>query len=111
MKRLRKLVLGVFALVLCGVLAVVFWPEKPEPVYKGRKLSEWVIDAATGSTAFQNAEFNEAVQAIGANGLPYYLRWLPYEKGSIRRHIFQLVEKYQTWVNPGRPPIDRKVEK
>ena len=30
--------------MVCGALAMVFWPEteKAEPVYKGKKLSEWV---------------------------------------------------------------------
>jgi hypothetical protein len=35
--RRRNLILGMLALVLCGVLAVMLWPEKPEPVYKGKK--------------------------------------------------------------------------
>jgi hypothetical protein len=32
MKGGRKFVTGMFALAVCGVLVVVFWPERPEPI-------------------------------------------------------------------------------
>src|SRR4051794_3322329 len=75
----RKMILALLtllALVLCGVLAVVFWPRKPEPVYEGRKLSKCILGAARRGR-FAYADLN-AIQVIGTNGIPYYLRWISY---------------------------------
>jgi hypothetical protein len=67
----RKVIVGFLALVICGAVAVVFWPEKPEPRYEGRKLSEWIQGAARQGR-FASPDLY-AVQAIGTNGIPYYL--------------------------------------
>src|SRR4051812_20035075 len=66
--RRRKAIIGIVVLVVCAVLAVVFWPEKPEPVYKGKKLSEW-FDAMRVRGGF-TPEIIEALQAIGTNAIP-----------------------------------------
>src|SRR3954447_21980914 len=77
MTRRRKIITGILALVLTGVVAVVFWPEESEPVYKGKKLSEWVISAGTSPASFFN---REALREIGTNGIPFYLKWIRYER-------------------------------
>ena len=51
-----KRIFGILTLVACGVLAVVFWPEKPEPVYKGKKLSEWMVGLGCDHVYRRNAE-------------------------------------------------------
>src|SRR3954447_7784619 len=72
-----KVIIGILALMLCAFLAMVFWPEKPEPVYKGKKLSEWVISTGTSPASFFN---REALREIGTNGIPFYLKWIRYER-------------------------------
>jgi hypothetical protein len=87
--RHRKIVVGILVLVACGVLAVVFWPEKPEPVYKGKKLSEWVIRfnpfrALSRSQPYFDVpprEVDLAVDAFGTNAIPYYIEWMNYKPG------------------------------
>src|SRR4051812_23084651 len=89
--RRRKVIITILALVLCGVLAVVFWPEKekPEPVYKGKKLSEWVRELTVSGirSTDKNAEMHEAILAIGTNGFPFYMKWLSYEPNLIKKGI------------------------
>jgi hypothetical protein len=87
--RRRKVIIGILALVVCAVLAVVFWPEKPEPVYKGRKLSEWVRELTVSGirSTDKDAEIQEAIVAIGTNGFPFYMEWLSYQPNLIKKGI------------------------
>jgi hypothetical protein len=73
--RRRKVIIGILALVACGILAAAFCPEKPEPVYKGKKLSEWVqvlceTNASSRPVATRN-EAQEAIVAFGTNAIPF----------------------------------------
>src|SRR3954471_20749245 len=77
MRRSRKVIIGILAFVVVAVLAAAFWPEKPEPVYKGKKLSECVISTGTSPELFVN---REALREIGTNGIPFYLKWIRYER-------------------------------
>src|SRR4051794_23011316 len=89
--RRRRVIIGMLALMLCGILAVVFWPEKPEPIYKGKKLSEWAEMAGTpNSGAYMRIEFlpaphREAFEAVGSRGIPFYLEWVGYNQSSVIR--------------------------
>jgi hypothetical protein len=93
--RRPNIIIGILAVVLCGVFAAMFWPEKPEPVYKGRKLSEWLL-SATNSGVFAKAEI-QAIQAIGTNGIPYYLKWIRYRPGFLKRTQFRFAPKCRDW--------------
>jgi hypothetical protein len=95
--RRRKIVLVLLLVILCAALAAVFWPEKgiPEPVYKGEKLSAWLGKIAPGSIPPQ---VEEAVQAIGTNGIPCYLEWLQYKPGIGKRAQNQLAEYGRRWL-------------
>jgi hypothetical protein len=92
--RRRKIIIEFLALVVCGVLAAVFWPEKPEPVYKGKKLSEWVDQAGAQDSL---SGVSEAVDAIGANGIPFYLEWMGYEPGFVKRAEYKLARNTRSW--------------
>src|SRR3954471_23109933 len=93
----RKVIIAVPALAACVVLAVVFWPEKPEPVYKGRKLSEWMMDMT--SNMGLSAEAKEAVGAIGTNGIPLYWDWMLYKHGFVKRVRFRLGAVCDEWLH------------
>src|SRR4051794_38515480 len=88
MKRRRKLVLGFLALVLLGILAAAFWPEKPEPepTYEGRKLSEWFDK----DTHFRTR--NLALRSFGRRAVPYLVKWAGYEPGPASK-----VRHYVAW--------------
>src|SRR4051812_6257679 len=90
MTKRRKAIVGILALVLCGLLAVVFWPEKPEPVYKGRKLSEWMISLGMSQELFIN---REAIREIGTNGIPFYLEWSRFERNGFGEVLHKAMVK------------------
>src|SRR3954471_2210964 len=104
--RSRKIILGILALAVCGVLlAVVFWPEKPEPIYKGRKLSEWIVNANFTTWSGERAL---ALQTIGTNGIPCYLRWIQYEQGVLKRAQFKCAGYGHRWFGLKWVPVDTK---
>ena len=100
--RRRKVIIGILALLLCGVLAWMFWPEKemPEPVYKGKKLSEW-IDAG-----IMTPENYAAVMSIGTNGIPCYLQWIRYEPDIATRAQSWVTEYGRRWLGLKWVPPD-----
>ena len=78
---------GAMALVAGVVLLAVFLPSAREPVYQGRKLGQW-IDLAVGmNPQVAPTSALAAVQAVGADGLPW------------------LLEELQAHESPGRHPI------
>jgi hypothetical protein len=83
--------------MLCAALAAVFWPEKPEPVYNGKKLSEW-LDQAAAQNGF-DLETTHAIQVIGTNGIPFYLRCLSYRAGLFYRVERTLAVPARRWLN------------
>src|SRR5437868_8005971 len=95
MKSGGKFIIGILALVVCGILAVVFWPEKPEPVYKGKKLSEWVVDFNDG--VYFSSEATEAIRAIGTNGIPVYLRWLRHKPSRLKDTEWFIAVRCYRW--------------
>src|SRR3954470_2220052 len=118
--RRPNIIIGILAVVVCGVLlAVAFWPEKemPEPVYKGKKLSEWLEQSAaqvalpmrfpTGTPRgknFTQAFFpgqgsTEALDRIGTNAIPCYLHWISYEPSLLQKMKTYLTAK--GWLKAG----------
>ena len=79
--------LGVLALVVsAAVLVWVCRPRQREPVYQGKKLSEWLlISRRFGRGADQKRE--ESVRAIGSNAVPFLLIWIQYEMEPWRRAL------------------------
>jgi hypothetical protein len=90
----RKIIIGILVLALLGILAAAFWPEKPEPVYKGRKLSEWVEGGPTLEMGFR-----EAVEAVGTNGIPLYLEWINYRPSFLKSVQFELAAQTRKWLH------------
>ena len=73
-------------LLACGVaavLAVLLWPRpEPEPVYGGKKLSQWLVMYYVGpqATREEKEEARKAIQHIGTNAMPFVLKWFQYAK-------------------------------
>jgi hypothetical protein len=71
------------------ILALLVWPRQheAEPEYRGRSLSTWVI-LNSGSC---NPEAREALTHFGTNALPYFVRWIRYEKPGWRKQLKRAV--------------------
>src|ERR1043165_2820769 len=97
--RRRKINLGVPLLILCAALAAVFWPEKEiaEPVYEGKKLGQWLEQAAAQQAL--TGEIKEALQAIGTNGIPCYLHWMSHEPSLMKRLGIYITFQTKGWPN------------
>lgn len=85
MKLRWKLLFSVGVLLLAMGAAIGLRPvgEPGEPVYRGKKLSEWLLlhrqsDGLAGYDAQALAQANEAILQIGSNGIPFYLKWIAY---------------------------------
>jgi len=94
------------AINLALAVTAFSWPSNPEPVYKGKKLSEWLTLHShsrfskwlqTGGAAdrpmlraedYQEVQAVDAVRTIGSNALPCLLRWVSYE-----------TPRWRTWAN------------
>src|SRR3954463_8288524 len=103
----RKAIIAVPALASCVVLAVVFWPEKPEPVYKGKKLSEWVI-IGVGINRGNLGEKIQAIKAIGTNGIPFYQEWIRYDPGLLNLGYHKLAQQGRRFLRLRSFPQDER---
>src|SRR3954454_12081817 len=93
--RRRRIIIGTLTLGLCVVLAVMFWleKEKPEPLFEGRKLSEWVVDIADDRASHHGpGKVAEAITAIGTDGMPFYLEWLGYKRTHLKTIELRLAD-------------------
>ena len=91
--------------MLAAIFIAVVWPREREPVYKGKKLSQWILQSrqtrypeTVPPTATQA---RDAVQHIGTNGIPFLLRWMQYEPSPWRQKIDNKMRGYpgRTWDN------------
>ncbi|HSU53865.1 MAG TPA: HEAT repeat domain-containing protein [Candidatus Dormibacteraeota bacterium] len=91
--RRKWVVVGVIGAAVVAVIVIAAWPRRREPVYQGRKLSEWVM-TALGNMSFEERhrvyltrsydglkslaaqEAVRAVRHVGTNGIPFFLRCL-----------------------------------
>jgi hypothetical protein len=65
------------------VLANLLWPREREPVYKGKKLSEWI-----GRQPLERPDLHvEAIRSIGTNAVPFLVKWIGYESPAWRKKL------------------------
>lgn len=110
--RHKSLYLLTIALVIGGVL--VCRRPLPEPIYGGKKLSEWALiyyeeDSALTSFSGGPPEVKEeaakAIRHIGTNAIPYLLEWMKYEQPFWITHLIAFKDKHlanvkmPAWVN------------
>src|SRR4030095_12590899 len=68
--RRRCIILGMGTALVAGVLAC--WPSGPkEPVYQGKRLSDWLEEAGPTKEPETVEAACKALKAIGTNALPY----------------------------------------
>jgi hypothetical protein len=83
---------GVLAVLVAGALIVRFAtyrPMPPEPIYKGRHVSEWVDGTALAQGATTD-EVNRALNSMDSNAVPWLI-WLleKNSRGSFDRPLLQ----------------------
>lgn len=91
MGRLRR---KFWLLLGCGiaVVLIVMLLREREPRYEGHSLDEWDrMLESDDNPSVTNAE--RAVQHIGANALPFLIKWIQYEEKPWRRHLETLCDK------------------
>src|SRR5438067_1105808 len=79
--RRRRVIIILAACVLMGIGVVAFWPGEREPVYNGKKLSEWLqLYGSTGISVEQREQAKVAVRQIGTNALPWLVKWIQCDR-------------------------------
>ncbi|TAL07464.1 MAG: HEAT repeat domain-containing protein [Verrucomicrobia bacterium] len=86
----KRLALGVAATITVIILIAAFFSSQdPDPLYQGKKLSQWMDDFA----ARKPSQFNEAVREIGTNSLPRVVHNLAKNDSEIHLRYRVLWEK------------------
>jgi hypothetical protein len=86
--RKRTKVLSLVAILAIAALLFATLRKDQEPRYNGRPLSRWVevySDLSTTRDAAELVEAEQAIRAIGTNGLPFLLKWIQKEPPSWQR--------------------------
>jgi hypothetical protein len=108
MRKRRTISIAVGAISL-AVTWFVFLRPPDEPKYQGRYLSEWVeAHRRSLQGAAQVAEFRRAIEAMGTNAVPCYLRWMRYDPQRWRIPLQQMLPR---WISTNRTVRDWLVEK
>ena len=93
MRRRTKLLAG--AGVLIVIIAIAVWfatrsPVPPEPVYKGRPLSQWIDGIARGQGVSQD-ENNRGLNSMDSNAVPWLVWYLKKNlRGSFDQHLLRV---------------------
>jgi hypothetical protein len=81
-------------------LAAFIWLRNKEPVYQGKRLSDWLLlyqhEPFHGPP--QDSKNATAVRAIGTNALPFLIEWIQYVEPPWRTHIKNVMVR-STWGN------------
>ena len=96
-KRRRGIILAaVLAVVLGGLLWLLFFRGEPEPVYQGKRLTKW-LEVYTGPITTdhekQLKEADDAVRHIGTNAIPTLLRMLRARDSALTLKLVALAQK------------------
>src|SRR5688572_3931157 len=86
----RKTLSAILLCVIFVAVGVALSSRNDEPRYKGKALSEWMAVWNRPTYPQQGNDLLlmiEAVQAIGTNALPHYLKWIRYEPPAWRRTL------------------------
>jgi len=105
--RKRRVFLVLIAGVVCvGVIAAILAHDS-EPVYEGKKLSEWVLvfDTPPGVEGLERwvcniQEAEEALRHCGTNTVPYLVAWLRYETPVWKVKVYGAANRILMHVKP-----------
>jgi hypothetical protein len=85
----RIMAIAASCIAMLMIVGFLFGPREhePEPEYRGRSLSTWVML----NSGNYNPEAREALTHFGTNALPYFVRWIQYEKPGWRKQVKRAV--------------------
>lgn len=92
MRKPVQMALAVLLVALAVVLVCQGLRER-EPVYQGRRLSQWLDEYNHVGTLDQTEPISEAIRAIGTNGLPFLLAHVEHVDSPIKEKLLALVGK------------------
>jgi HEAT repeats len=94
MKRRKLLLAGLAAVVLlCGLgWLIVRAHEPPEPVYQGKRLSDWLHENSSLGGG-RNPTVQEAFRQFGTNAIPTLLRMLRAQDSKFKLKLIELAQK------------------
>ena len=98
MKRGRRVLLILLGCGAVALVAALVWPREREPVYQGKKLSEWLevysfFSVHPFPTDPERIRADDAVYAIGTNATPWLLKWVGHEEGRWTRAMLVTATK------------------
>src|ERR1043166_10199828 len=98
MKRGWLIVLIVAVCAVVAIVAALVWPGEKEPVYQGKKLSEWIDQAWRASGREQEARF--AIRQIGTNAFPVLVKWIESADASSGTWMEDVADKMSVSAGP-----------
>lgn len=92
-RRWRIFMLSLLVAIPCVGLArlLLYKPSPPEPVYQGRRLSEWLAHKQDGTHVHVGTE--EAIRQIGTNAIPTLLQMLRAHDSPLKLKLMDLAQK------------------
>jgi hypothetical protein len=90
---MRKRVKIALAVLLVAAIGVIAWQvmRLREPVYQGKRLSQWLDEYNRVGRLEQTEPISEAIRAIGTNSLPFLLAHLKHVDSPIKEKFLALV--------------------
>lgn len=93
MKRWMKLLGALALLAVFGLLAWQLFPSR-EPMYQGKRLSQW-LDAYNQAASLKQTEpISEAIRAFGTNSLPFLLAHIEHNRPPIEQKLWDFLFKH-----------------
>jgi hypothetical protein len=89
----RRRIILVSSLAGVAVVFAICKPSQREPVYQGRNLSSWIMEANSGSWPRPSSPADDAIRQIGTNGFPMITQLLRFRDSAFRRGFLNLFYK------------------
>ncbi len=97
MSKRRRILLAVLVLTALTIVAGVwFLRPEPEPVYQGKRLSQWLTDITADGDHFSLVDrepAEDAVRHMGTNAIPTALRLLRVKDSALKLKLISLAQE------------------
>lgn len=97
-RKRKRLLIAIVAIGLAAFVCWFFLLRSNEPTYDGKTLSEWVMIQSYAPKLSARTGAREAIRAIGTNALPYAIKWIAFDPGSLREEIWEHEVSIPDWV-------------
>ncbi|HSH16827.1 MAG TPA: HEAT repeat domain-containing protein [Verrucomicrobiae bacterium] len=104
-RKRNRLLLALAGTALLLLILYLGTAGEREPTYEGRPLSEWisiygenVLNRGSGFHDKEQDAAANAIRAIGTNGLPFLIKWIAYDPGTLRLHVWTREDTFANWL-------------